>query len=514
MLPSIVSAAYAYSTSQSVVQVVYIDATTALVYPNEFQDPRTQQLNDFVRGGGQIAPYIPPPVPAPAAPAWLSCAMSGTQSIAENTDINIWTDVDSFGLSLIAGKTVTLLGGHAYQISLDLSPISFSDTGGGYAGFQVVDSTTNVPVVDNCSLIGIPTSRADNEFESGSVSFIYTPIADQVVKVRCTTAVGTCQMRNVGSWVTSELIDETLYAEKVGPQGPAGPIGPLGPTGSTGPLGPQGPTGTAGPIGPQGNTGAQGQPGPGFDFLGTVPTVGALPTNADQGDAYTVTATNTLWIYDGTVWNDAGDIQGPQGVQGVQGPTGGTGPAGVQGPSGPVGPTGATGPQGPVGPSGPTGLTGATGATGSQGPVGPIGPQGLTGNTGPMGPQGLPGTTAQILIKNFALVTNGQGLPQNTYSFNLPAGITNFTCVIAGLGNGVGSNQAGQFLSLDATNPVAAIQVNGSNASWGNTSPSCSLVMAWSGSLPTGQFFTVSLNASSGIFYVSTFTGQAIVTYW
>jgi hypothetical protein len=159
-------------------------------------------------------------------------------------------------------------------------------------------------------------------------------------------------------------------------------------------------------------------------------------------------------------------------------------------------------------------LTGATGATGPQGPVGPIGPQGLTGNTGPIGPQGLPGTTAQILVEAISLETNGMGSPINTYTFNLPTGVTNFTCVIAGYGTSTNNVQGAQLLELSAANQSATVQITGTSASWALTNPSCALVMGWSGSLGAGDFFTVELKAMTSIFYVNIFNAQAIVTYW
>lgn len=568
MLPSIVSAAYILTTKQSVVQVTYIDATTALVYPNEFQDPRTQQLNDFVRGGGQIAPFIPTPVPQPGPPALISCTTTGSQSIALNGDVTIWTVLESSSLALTAGTSVLLTPDRSYLISISISPYQFSNPTGGYVEFAVCDASTSIPI-NTVLTIAIPTSRADPEFESGTATFVYTPVNTQAIKITCVRAVGTATIRNVATWSITEVVDETLYAEKVGPRGPTGPAGSLGPTGPSGPAGsqgpigsqgpaggpgPAGPTGAIGPTGPSGSTGAQGSqgvvgptgpqgnPGPGFLFLGDVATVAALPpTGNTDGDAYLVQSDSNLYIWNGAAWVDAGDIQGPQGVTGSvgptgpigatgstgatgatgatgpvgpQGPVGSAGPAGPQGATGVAGPTGAVGPQGPIGSTGPTGTAGATGSQGTQGPVGPIGPQGLTGNTGPIGPQGASGTPAQILVQNIQLVTNGQGLPLNFYTFNLPTGVTNFTCIIAGLGVSSNNSQGGQILQLSAANQNNTVQVTGTSASWGLQGPSCSLVMGNTGSLAAGDFYTIQLQARSNIFYVQTYYAQAIVTYW
>ncbi len=202
---------------------------------------------------------------------------------------------------------------------------------------------------------------------------------------------------------------------------PSGPQGPQGIQGATGPQGTQGLQGPPGPQGQQGNPGPQGTPGTGITLLGTVPTVADLPpAGANVGDLFIVSATGIGYAWNGTMWVQAGPIQGPAGPQGLagpQGPVGATGPQGApgatgpQGPQGPAGPqgltgaTGATGPQGATGPAGPQGTQGddgpqgATGATGLQGPAGPTGapgPQGLTGNVGPQGPPGATGPQGPV----------------------------------------------------------------------------------------------------------------------
>jgi hypothetical protein len=151
------------------------------------------------------------------------------------------------------------------------------------------------------------------------------------------------------------------------------------------------------------------------------------PYSGAVGDAYAVTATNTVWVYTANTWSNVGSIVGPAGPTGPSGagavgPPGPTGPAGpastVSGPTGPkgdMGPTGPsggpTGPTGPIsitpgptgpkgdigptgpsgGPTGPSGPTGPTGTNGLDGAVGPTGPTGPTGDTGPTGPSGVAG---------------------------------------------------------------------------------------------------------------------------
>jgi hypothetical protein len=108
------------------------------------------------------------------------------------------------------------------------------------------------------------------------------------------------------------------------------------------------------------SSGPAGPIGPGITFKGTVATSGALPGTATKGDAYIVTADDSMWIYDGTVFKSGGSLTGPAGPTGPTGPTGSTGPAGATGTPGPAGTAGATGPTGPTGATGPGVPTGGT----------------------------------------------------------------------------------------------------------------------------------------------------------
>lgn len=120
--------------------------------------------------------------------------------------------------------------------------------------------------------------------------------------------------------------------------------------GLNGAIGPTGPTGAVGPIGPEGE---QGQQAVAANYLGTVALIADLPTDPvpTANDAYFVTESGTVHIYNGTAWVDAGPIQGPTGPEGPQGVKGDTGADSVV--PGPTGPTGPTGAQGLVGPTGP-----------------------------------------------------------------------------------------------------------------------------------------------------------------
>ena len=92
-----------------------------------------------------------------------------------------------------------------------------------------------------------------------------------------------------------------------------------------------------------------------------------------EGDGVIDINTGNLWIYDGSTWNNVGDVKGPQGAQGTQGAQGRQGVQGLQGPLSDF--------------QGTQGLKGLQGAQGVQGfsNQGVQGTQGLQGFSGPPG---------------------------------------------------------------------------------------------------------------------------------
>lgn len=170
----------------------------------------------------------------------------------------------------------------------------------------------------------------------------------------------------------------------------------------------------SGPAGAVGPTGPAGQNGSGFTYKGVVATSSLLPPTGNLlGDAYVTEDTDHLWIWNGSIWTDAGLIAftGPTGPAGSAGPTGSqgsvgaTGPTGSQGIQGIAGPTGSQGVQGNAGPTGPQGIQGNQGIQGDAGPTGPTGIQGVQGTTGPTGPAGVQGVSGP---------TGAQGIQGNT----------------------------------------------------------------------------------------------------
>jgi hypothetical protein len=98
--------------------------------------------------------------------------------------------------------------------------------------------------------------------------------------------------------------------------------------------------GDTGNTGPQG---IQGVAGTGVTILGSFANEAELPASGSLGDAYLIAG--DLYVWNGSIWDNVGSIEGPKGD------TGNTGPQGIQGIQGLKGDTGNTGPQGVAGTS-------------------------------------------------------------------------------------------------------------------------------------------------------------------
>lgn len=212
-----------------------------------------------------------------------------------------------------------------------------------------------------------------------------------------------------------------------GTQGTQGTQGITGSQGQTGLQGLQGLQGIQGIQGVQGQTGSQGTSGNSVTLIGSVTTSTNLPGypnsySGNIGDGYITTDTGHLWVWDGTEWDDVGNITGPQGVQGTTGAQGLQGLTGLQGVQGITGIQGLTGLQGIQGLTGIQGLQGIQGiqgfvgnqgiqgSTGSQGSVGATGSQGITGSTGAQGATGSQGSTGTTGSQGATGLTGAQGV--------------------------------------------------------------------------------------------------------
>ncbi|WP_292887574.1 hypothetical protein [Methanobrevibacter sp. UBA212] len=114
-----------------------------------------------------------------------------------------------------------------------------------------------------------------------------------------------------------------------GETGPAGPQGEPGPKGDTGDTGPSGDTGPAGPTGDTGATGT------GLTIKGSYDSYEELindhPTGND-GDSYLVNG--SLYVWNGSSWENVGNIKGEKGDTGETGAKGDTGSKGETGANG------------------------------------------------------------------------------------------------------------------------------------------------------------------------------------
>ena len=187
-----------------------------------------------------------------------------------------------------------------------------------------------------------------------------------------------------------------------GQRGLQGIPGTPGEPGQRGEPGPPGERGLQGPPGERGEPGERGADGTGVAIRGSVDDSADLPADAAEGDAYIATDTGHLWVWSGTSWVDAGNIQGPRGLQGVPGERGEPGQRGEPGERGEPGQRGLQGTPGEQGEPGLQGERGLQGVPGERGLQGPPGEQGKPGKDG--APATLPDMSAYTR-GNFDIVT-------------------------------------------------------------------------------------------------------------
>lgn len=216
---------------------------------------------------------------------------------------------------------------------------------------------------------------------------------------------GGTDYRNLGSQ-TLNAVPVAMYAlnSQPGPQGEKGDTGPQGPPGVAGPTGSTGPAGT------------------GVTIIGSVSIASDLPNpyTGNIGDMYISQNDGNGHVWNGSMFDNVGRIQGPKGDKGDIGQTGSIGSMGAVGPQGERGErgeqgfTGDTGPQGPPGETGPRGDVGPQGMQGIQGPsgqMGATGPQGLKGDPGEKGETGMQGPPGEIGPMGLQGPTGDTGAP-------------------------------------------------------------------------------------------------------
>jgi hypothetical protein len=221
------------------------------------------------------------------------------------------------------------------------------------------------------------------------------------------------------------------------------------------------------------------------------------------------TNNGNLWVYDGTLWNNVGQIVGPPGstgATGLQGTPGATGLGiqGNQGATGAAGNIGATGATGLVGPEGATGLQGATGpggARGATGSTGPIGEPGATGSTGATGPQGNPGATGSTGASGPAGNTGSTGATGATGPQGNPgaSGATGSTGPQGNPGATGSTGATGPIGATGATGPIGGTGATGATGPIGGTGATGPAGPTGPIGATGGQFvFTTDLTASFG----------------
>ncbi|MGE7545071.1 tail fiber protein [Sporosarcina newyorkensis] len=126
-----------------------------------------------------------------------------------------------------------------------------------------------------------------------------------------------------------------------------------------------GPRGVDGPKGEKGDSGEKGETGAGVKIIGSLASEDELPASANEGDGYLIPGTDStgnpvknIYVWDGTAWVNAGNIQGPRGERGEKGLQGEKGDpftyddftdeqlANLKGDKGDTGPKGEQGEQG------------------------------------------------------------------------------------------------------------------------------------------------------------------------
>ncbi len=221
-----------------------------------------------------------------------------------------------------------------YEVRLDfgvlLDPFHISVPSGGE-----VDLTTVMPIAES---EGVQTLQGPPNILSVASVEVSEPGAMPEVEISGESP----------SQVVSFVLPRGEQGPK-GDKGDKGDTGPQGVQGEQGPKGDEGPTGPPGATGPQGPDGEDGEDGTGVQILGSFDSEDELPATGNAvGDAYLVAG--DMFVWDGSVWNNVGQIQGPTGPKGE---TGDEGPRGPEGPQGDRGMQGVQGEQGEVGPAGP-----------------------------------------------------------------------------------------------------------------------------------------------------------------
>ena len=164
--------------------------------------------------------------------------------------------------------------------------------------------------------------------------------------------------------------------------------------------------------------GEKGDPGTSLTVKGTKPTPADLPATSTAGEAWIVAG--AMYVFDGTAWNNIGNVTGPKGDPGSAGPKGDAGVAGAAGKDG----TSATVRVGAVA-EGPVAVTNT--GTNAAAVLNFTIPKGDPGSAGPKGDAGATpaisiGTTTTLATGSPATVTQTGTTLAPVLSFGIPTG--------------------------------------------------------------------------------------------
>ena len=164
--------------------------------------------------------------------------------------------------------------------------------------------------------------------------------------------------------------------------------------------------------------GEKGDPGTSLTVKGTKPTPADLPATSTAGEAWIVAG--AMYVFDGTAWNNIGNVTGPKGDPGSAGPKGDAGVAGAAGKDG----TSATVRVGAVA-EGPVAVTNT--GTNAAAVLNFTIPKGDPGIAGPKGDAGATpaisiGTTTTLATGSPATVTQTGTTLAPVLSFGIPTG--------------------------------------------------------------------------------------------
>lgn len=140
----------------------------------------------------------------------------------------------------------------------------------------------------------------------------------------------------------------------------------IGLNGDKGEKGQKGINGFTGAKGDEGDQGQKGEAGRTFNYQGEVANEAALPNPGNDGDVYKATDTGDFYAWNGSDWDNIGQLNAVKGADGQKGDDGDTGPKGDRGDKGIGGTAGGKGEKGDIGNNGNDGDKGSKGQKGVE----------------------------------------------------------------------------------------------------------------------------------------------------